>query len=187
MGGSRKGGARSAGGFRLLAGLGIVGSFCLAGGSEAAVRVLQAPEVFVREAFEGRPPSVRALWIGEELRREIETILGHRYRRMRVRYRARGDRSAWILDEVGKKRPITVGIVVDQGRIARLAILVYRESRGWEVEHPGFTGQFAGATLGEGGRLDRPIDGISGATLSVRAVERLARVALRLAREVSGR
>jgi hypothetical protein len=46
------------------------------------------------------------------------------------------------------------------------------------VRHDFFTREFDSAALDGGGELDRGIDGISGATLSVRAVTRLARVAL---------
>jgi hypothetical protein len=70
--------------------------------------------------------------------------------------------------------------VVDSGSIARIAVLIYRESHGWEVRYPFFTNQFKGATLAATHELDRRIDGISGATLSVRALTRLARVALLL-------
>lgn len=57
---------------------------------------------------------------------------------------------------------------------------MFRESRGFEVRYPFFTDQFRGARLREGLDLDREIDGISGATLSVRALTKLARLALLL-------
>ncbi len=72
------------------------------------------------------------------------------------------------------------GYVVEQAAITRTAILIYRESRGAEVRHPFFTDQFKGATLKRDGALDRHIDGITGATLSVHAISALARVALLL-------
>ena len=59
-------------------------------------------------------------------------------------------------------------------------MLVYRESRGDEVRYPRFTGQFTGAGLNSRQELDRGIDVISGATLSVNALTRLARLALYL-------
>ena len=76
-------------------------------------------------------------------------------------------------------------VVVRGDAIERLRILIFRESRGWEVRHDFFTAQFTGATLDEDRTLDRPIDGISGATMSVSAVTRLARVVLYLDRHVS--
>jgi uncharacterized protein with FMN-binding domain len=97
-----------------------------------------------------------------------------------VRYWGDAGRSAWILEEVGKEQPITVGLVVSDGRIERVKVLVFRESRGWEVRHPFFTDQFRDTGLTGERDLDRDIDGISGATLSVRALKKLARLALYL-------
>ncbi|WJW75141.1 FMN-binding protein [Thiohalobacter sp. IOR34] len=142
----------------------------------------QTPGDFIDQAFDGDPPRARVLWLKGALRKEVEDLLGHRYPSLRIRYWARGARSAWILDEIGKDEPITVGVVVDTGRIDRLRVLVFRESRGDEVRHPFFTRQFEGAALDGRQRLDRGIDNISGATLSVRALKKLARLALLLDR-----
>ncbi len=68
--------------------------------------------------------------------------------------------------------------MVSQGRIEHVRVLAYRESRGQEVRDSSFLKQFAGASLTNRDRLDRGIDGISGATLSVHAMERMARLAL---------
>jgi hypothetical protein len=51
------------------------------------------------------------------------------------------------------------------------------------VSRPFFTRQFVGAKLA-GGRLERDIDGIVGATLSVRALTRLSAAALYLSQQV---
>lgn len=95
-----------------------------------------------------------------------------------MRYWGEKHRTAWILEEIGKERPITVGLVIDNGRLETVKVLVFRESRGWEVRYPFFTDQFNGARLTNEHGLDRSIDGISGATLSVRALKKLARLAL---------
>jgi len=105
---------------------------------------------------------------------------------MRVRYWKREDRTAWIVEEIGKEKPITTGIVVAHGRIESVKVLVFRESRGWEVRHEFFTDQFRDAGLADDGALDRQIDSISGATLSVSAVTRLARMVLYLDTRVIG-
>ena len=65
-------------------------------------------------------------------------------------------------------------------KLERVRVLAYRESRGWEVKDRAFTSQFDGARLTARQTLDRGIDGISGATLSVRALGRLTRLALLL-------
>ena len=90
------------------------------------------------------------------------------------------DRSAWALEELGKDSPITVGIIVEKNYIKSLRVLTYRENRGGEVSTPSFTDQFNGVTLTSNNSLDQTIDGITGATLSVRALSRLAAVALYL-------
>ncbi len=84
------------------------------------------------------------------------------------------------MEEIGKERPITTGIVIDQDKIELVRILIFRESRGWEVRYPFFTDQFKEVRLINKNMLDTPIDGISGATLSVNAVTKLARLALML-------
>ena len=152
-----------------------------------AERVYQQPDAFVAEVFVGQPPVPSVLWLTGDLKDEVRAILDHDYPALRLRYWGQDQRSVWVLDEIGKESPITVGIVVDDNRIAKMRVLVFRESRGWEVESPAFIRQYLGATLkpSEGNKapqLDRSIDGISGATLSVRALSKLSRVALLLHR-----
>jgi hypothetical protein len=156
---------------------------CLVTPAHASVQVHQTPHDFVLGAFPGSSPQKKAIWIAGDLKQEVERVMGHQLGLLRVRYWVDGARTAWVLEEVGKVELITVGVVVEAGRIEQLKILVYRESRGWEVRFPFFTNQFRGAQV-EGGRhaLDRGVENISGATLSVRAVTRLARLALILDR-----
>lgn len=142
--------------------------------------VYQTDREFLKEVFDGDPPRAKVLWLSSELKPRIKAILGHPYSRLRVKYWRRGSRSAWILDEIGKEKPITVGFVIENGRIRRVKVLAFRESRGWEVVQPFFTRQFKGAALNRNLALDRPIDGITGATLSVNALKKLARLALYL-------
>ncbi len=142
------------------------------------------PERFLADVFDGAPPPPRVLFLRGTVKQTVREILGHRYPRLRVRYWLRGPRSAWILDEIGKERPITVGIGIEGGRVERVRVLVFRESRGDEVRHRFFTAQFDGAGLDTAQRLDRHIDNIAGATLSVRAVKKLVRLALYLDRAV---
>ncbi|MCR4299954.1 MAG: FMN-binding protein [Gallionella sp.] len=138
---------------------------------------------FLQEVYL-QPPAADTLWLTGELRPVVRSILEHDYPAARLRYWRSGQRTAWVLEEIGKEMPITVGIAVDNDAVERVRVLVYRESRGWEVKTPAFTAQFAGARLTSMQGLDRHIDGISGATLSVRALSRLARLALLLHRHI---
>jgi len=158
----------------------IVSTNLLAGG------VYQKPDDFINQVFNNTPPKANVLWLNKELKTQMAEILSHNYRGLRVRYwqRNQARKSAWILDEIGKEKPITAGIVVNNGRIEVVKILVFRESRGWEVRHAFFTDQFKQAELQEDKQLTRNIDNISGATLSVRAVKKLARIALLLNKHI---
>ena len=53
-----------------------------------------------------------------------------------------------------------------------------------EVRYPAFLKQFEGVQLADKRRLSKRIDGIAGATLSVWAMERMARAALYFHRHV---
>lgn len=153
--------------------------------SVSAKGTYQPPDEFVEQAFAGQPPDASIIWIKGELRAQIENILQHSFDSKRVRYWKQGERSVWVLDEIGKKKPITVGIVIDADKISQLKVLVFRETRGWEVRYPFFSEQFNNATLTEQQQLSQTIDGISGATLSVRALKKLARIALLLNRTIN--
>ncbi len=147
--------------------------------------VYQSPKEFIREAFAGHPPAPQLLWLTKARQTDIARILGHRYPALRLRYWGSLRRSAWILEEIGKEEPITVGVIVYGNRIELVRVLVFRESRGDEVRHGFFTDQFKGAGLVSDMQLERTIDGISGATLSARAVTKLARLALYLHAQLS--
>ncbi len=136
-----------------------------------------APEAFIARTFPSPPPA-GVLWYDDSLRAALAEVLGHAPHGLRVRYWRDGERTAWILDEVGKDKPITLGVVVANSRIESLDVLVFRESRGWEIRHAFFTNQFRNARLDERRRLEPGIDGITGATLSVRAATRVAAAAI---------
>ena len=146
----------------------------------SAEGVYLTPEEFLAQAFPGAAPTARTLWLSEPLKTVAAEILGHPLAQLRIHYWRSGERTAWIFDEIGKTHPITIGVAVERDAIVLIRVLEFRESRGEEVRLPFFTDQFAGVRLagGEGHELDRRIDGITGATLSVRAMQRVARLAL---------
>jgi len=139
--------------------------------------VYQEPDAFVAEVF-GTVPAPKVLWLTKDIQAQAAAILGHPPAQLRQRYWSDAHKSVWVLEEIGKEELITAGFVVADGRIDHVRVLVYRESRGQEVRYPSFLKQFKGAKLAQGARLDREIDGIAGATLSVGAMERMARLAL---------
>ena len=75
---------------------------------------------------------------------------------------------AIITEEVGKFHPYTFIVsVTPKGKIDKIAILVYRESRGSEIAKKRFLYQFKGKSLKNRIRINRDIINISGATMSV--------------------
>ena len=139
-----------------------------------------APDAFLREVFV-EPPQPSVLWLDKSTQAAITATLGHPYPLARLRYWRAHNKSVWILDEIGKEYPITAGFVVDDARIRRAEVLIYRETRGMEIHLPAFLAQFAGNAL-DGNQLREPVDGITGATLSVDAMRRMASTALTLDR-----
>lgn len=144
-----------------------------------------APEDFLARVFKGDLPSSSTVWLTGETKNIAQSILGHPPDYLRLRYWGDSERSAWIVDEIGKTEPITIGIVVTKNEIEEIKVLAFRESRGWEIKYDFFTSQFNGANLRAKQQLDRHIDGISGATLSVKAMTNVSRLVLYLAESVS--
>ena len=142
--------------------------------------VYLAPDQFLTQAFDGEIPDQKKFWVTKAYKADIRDIMERDLGVLRVGYWRRDDRTAWILEEIGKVHPITTGLIVEGGALLGVTVLIYRESRGWEVRNDFFTDQFVGARLVADRDLDRAIDGISGATLSVRALTKLARLALYL-------
>ncbi len=152
--------------------------------SISAAEVYQNSQAFLDAVFAGNSPKPKLLWLKKDRRQVAEQILGHKVQGMRVRYWQQQARSVWILEEIGKELPITIGVVIDENHIEEVKVLAFRESRGWEVKHDFFTQQFKGAGLKDNHQLNQSIDGISGATLSVRALKKIARLALYYHQEV---
>ena len=121
-------------------------------------------------------------------RARLEETLGRRLFEPRYSWMAVYDASnrlqgyALITDERGKYRPITfmVGVTPDF-RVHDAAVMVYRESRGGEVQRDRFLSQYRGRSLRDPIQINRDIINISGATISVRSMNAGVRKALAVA------
>ena len=150
----------------------------------AAEDVYQKPKDFINESFSSKAPKSKVLWITKSLKPEIYKIMGHDLNALRIRYWRNDKQTVWVLNEIGKEHPITVGLVVKKNKLQRLKVLIFRESRGGEVRHNFFTNQFKKIGITSENKLDKNIDGISGATLSVTALKKLSRLALYFHKQV---
>jgi FMN-binding protein len=147
--------------------------------SVSARGIYQTDEAFLAETFNNDVPKSQIIWLKGDLSKKMTEILGHRYAGLRIRYWHKEGRKAWVLEEIGKDQPITFGIITAKDKVERVKVLAFRESRGGEIRYPAFTKQFNDAQLSDN-NLDRHIDGISGATLSVRAMTAIVTLALYL-------
>lgn len=150
----------------------------LASAYSTAKGVYQTPKDFISSAFSGQVPEAKVLWLTSDDKAVIAEILQHSYNLMRIRYWQLGNETVWILDEVGKEKPITIGVHIKDKKIDHFKVLTFRESRGDEVRHDFYAKQFLNARLEDNSQLSQHIDGITGATLSVRATTKIARIAL---------
>lgn len=140
--------------------------------------IYQQPLEFLEENLSGCQQQV--LWLKKDIKSQIEQLVDHPFPGVRVRYCEKDGKTAWVLDEIGKTEPITSGIIVNEGRVEQVRVLIFRESRGSEVHRSAFTRQYQDAVLENDNSLDRYIDGITGATMSVSALNRQVKLALLL-------
>lgn len=157
---------------------------CLFATSGVSAEEYISQKDFLNQVYQGNPPASSAFWLKPEHKKVAQEIFGHDYRGLRIRYWAQGEKISWILEEIGKEKPIRFGVVVSAEKIAQLSVLAFNESRGWEIRHDFFTRQFPGLSLDEKHQLNAHVDGITGATLSVRASTAVARWALYLSEQV---
>jgi len=145
------------------------------------------PEAFLAKVYGENVPSISLMPLRGDTRKRAEAALGHRYSGLRLRYWLQNGTSAWIIDEKSKDMPMTIGIGINpEGEIAVIELLVYREPRGGEIHQAAFRKQYLGLRLTGNNALSGPVDGITGATLSVDALNRVAAMALVLHQSVQG-
>lgn len=135
---------------------------------------------YITAALGEKPEKPGILWVSVDMRPTLKKILQRKAFPLRYRYWRKGPRTVWIINEIGKVLPITTGLTIEQGKIIDLTVLTYRESHGSEIRFPAYSNQFTGASLTDKLRLSKPINGISGATLSTNAMKKVSRLALYL-------
>ena len=137
---------------------------------------------FLNQVFANNVPTPQRLWVTAELKTSLSQVRQLPPTKLSYRYWQKDTTVVWVLDEIGKERDITTGIVIQDNQIRQVKVLVYRESKGGEVQVPWFTAQFQG--LSHDHNWSNEIDGISGATLSVNALKIQAATALLLNRQL---
>ena len=142
-----------------------------------SVLVLSSDDAALAEIFPSADSAQsRSIVVDSTMRAVLRSRLGWIVRDSAIAYFdvfADGRRlgAAVVADEQGKYRPITFMAGVDTAlRIVDVRVLVYRESRGGEVRHTRFLKQYRRKSLQNPLRINRDIVNITGATISVNAL-----------------
>lgn len=150
-----------------------------------AVRVYATEAEALAKAFAGADSTWTETWSPDpQQRAAIESTLGWQLVEPGfVFHRATGRRGdlgwALILEEKGRFKPITFLVHIGPDRRVKLVlVMVYRESRGDGVRRQRFLKQFQGSEAEDPLRLNRDVVGVTGATLSSRALAAGVRKAL---------
>lgn len=149
-----------------------------------AAKTYQSPSDFIKSQFPGQAPQAKLQSITSTMQSRLNQINGSQYRSSRIRYWQQGSRTVYILEDIGKTLPITIGYVIDGDKVSKVKVLIYRESHGDDVCRSYFTKQFKSLSLKSNGKLSKKPKNIAGATLSVRTLTRMARAALFLKSEL---
>ena len=79
--------------------------------------VYQTTPEFITDVFSPEESQQEYLWLTPELKASAGDIMKHSVRGLRVRYWRLGVKTAWVMEEIGKELPITIGVVINQGSV----------------------------------------------------------------------
>ena len=133
---------------------------------------------FIEKMYNGSEQQRKRLIVKGNTKKILKSIMGENYRKAIFSYWIKDNKTIWILNSIGKYKPITAGFVVEDCKIVSAHVLIYREQIGYEIKYPSFLSQFNGKTLRKDVKLNENLDNISGATLSVNSMDRMGRIAL---------
>lgn len=131
---------------------------------------------FLSQQFENQIPKPNRIWIDKAKQAQIKKQFNPSQIKLSYRYWQNDSFTVWILDEIGKEQNITTAIVIEDNKIKKVEVLIYRESRGGQVQNQRFTQQYYQKDSQY--NLIKDIDSISGATLSVNALNKQVKLAL---------
>lgn len=153
--------------------------FLITGGvASAKEKHYSTEEEALQMAFPNSNFKKETIILDDFLKSEVAKHLGKTiYEESITTYEATLDGSiqgySYVMNEVGKTKDITFLVSIDTtDNVVAVAILIFRESQGFEVKNKRWLAQFKGKNLMSKLRVKRDIDNISGATMSSRSVTR---------------
>ena len=148
--------------------------------NSAIAKISQQEKVFLDKIFKDNMPEKQRIILKSNNMDQMKKIMGHKYKKRIFSFWKNDNNQVWILNSIGKYKPITAGFVIDNCRIKSSHVITYREQHGYEIKFPSFLLQFTNAEIDSSIDLNVKIDNISAATLSVNSMKRMARAALLL-------
>ena len=137
-------------------------------------------ENFLKKLETTDPLNKKKLILKKDQLGKVQIPMGHKYKKRIFTYWSSNDKTVWILNSIGKYKPITAAFLVEACKIKSAHVLIYREQHGYEIKYSAFLSQFSQISINNKTELTNKIDNISGATLSVNSMDRMARTALLL-------
>jgi len=137
-----------------------------------------AEEKFLEKMNAKAPITKNRIILKKEQLAKVQIPMGHKYKKRIFNYWNSSNQTIWILNSIGKYKPITAAFVVEECKIKSANVLIYREQHGYEIKYEAFLSQFVNVDINDKYYLNKKIDNISGATLSVNSMDRMARAAL---------
>ena len=118
------------------------------------------------------------LKLDKQMKKEIENQVKQKFYRDKLYYWtiSQGDTTiayAFLDNVIGKSMPITFMVILNiDGDIINANVIKYREAYGSEVGNKGWLQQFFNLNNNSGYNIGKEIDGISGATISVKSMSK---------------
>ena len=145
----------------------------------SSAKLSEAEEVFLNKVFKNDVPKKQRYILKGENKDKVKSIMGSKYKKRLFSYWKNDKNTIWILNSIGKYKPITAGFIIGECKIQNASVLTYREQHGYEIKYQSFLSRFDNMQSSNN-KLSKKVDNISGATLSVNSMKRMAKLALLL-------
>ena len=116
--------------------------------------------------------------LDKQMKKQVENQVKQRFYRDKLYYWtiSQSDTTityAFLDNVIGKSMPITFMVILNiDGDIINVNVIKYREAYGGEVGNKGWLRQFINLNNNSGYNIGKDIDGISGATISVKSMSK---------------
>ena len=98
----------------------------------------EAETSFLSESFNGNVPKKQRLIVKGEAKDQIKSIMGNKYKKRLFSYWKNDTQQVWILNSIGKYKPITAAFSIQNCSVKSAHVLIYREQHGYEIKYPFF-------------------------------------------------